>query len=111
MVARVNGTTFPFVREYAQPTHTTRGRGRVRGRSPQRGAGKGGAPKGSLTATPKRHAADSLEATSQNKRAKPPPPVTNKHADILNRMCERSGLKPEQLLEQFINKHPLPKPS
>ena len=109
MVSRVNATTFPFTREYAQPAHTTRGRGRGRGRSSQRGAGKSGAPQSSLASTPKRQTAHSLEATSQNKRAKPTPTVTSKHSDILNRMCESSGLQPEQLLEQFINKHPMPK--
>ena len=109
MVSRVNGTSFPFEREYAQPVHNnSRGRGRSRGSS-QRGAGTGGAPKASSAATPKRKPG-SLEASSQSKKPKPSDSDNNKSADIIKRMCEQSGLEPGQLLNQFINKFPMPKP-
>ena len=102
MVSRVNDTPFPYdAREYNQPT---RGRGRGRGNS-QRGAGKGGVPRGTFSATPKR-AAQSLEASSMQKKAKPAEPVVNKHGDLMKQICDRSGLKPDELLDKFISNQP-----
>ena len=102
MVCRVNGTTFPYTREYNQPTNMPAQSGKTgkgRGRSNSgRGAGKGGAPKGSLTATPKR-TAKPLESASQQKK----PKSTRSHADIMTEMCVKSGLDPEELLRNFVN--------
>ena len=69
MVCRVNGTKFPYTQPTNMPAQTGRGRGRGRGRTDSgRGADKGGAPKGTLSATPKR-TAKPLESASQQKKA------------------------------------------
>jgi hypothetical protein len=109
MVSRVNDTPFPYQRVYAQPTSTpSRGRGRGKGRaSSQRGAGKGGAPKGSSSATPKRPA-KALEHSSMQKKPKPAAPATNEHENLIKRMCEKSGLPVDQLLNSFVAKAPGP---
>ena len=109
MVSRVNDTPFPYQRVYAQPTSTpSQGRGRGRGRAnSQRGAGKGGAPKGSSSATPKR-LGKALEQSSMQKKPKPVVPVVNEHGDLIKRMCEKSGLPVGELLNSFVAKAPGP---
>ena len=101
MVSRVNGTKFPYVREYSQPTSLPAQSGRGRGRgSSGRGTGKGGAPKGSLAATPKRPPRP-LESSSQQKKAKS---IDKSHSGILQEMCDKSGLDPTALLRIFVDK-------
>jgi hypothetical protein len=109
MVSRVNDTPFPYQRVYAQPTSTpSQGRGRGRGRaSSQRGAGKGGAPKGSSSATPKR-LGKALEQSSMQKKPKPAAAAVNKHEVLIKQMCDRSGLPVDQLLKTFVAKAPAP---
>jgi hypothetical protein len=102
----VNGTTFPYTREYSQPTNlpaqTGRGRGRGRPKS-RRGAGKGVAPKSTPSATPKR-TAKPLESVSQQKKLK----GDRSHAKIMQEMCNKSGLDPEALLRQFVSNLDIP---
>ena len=109
MVSRVNDTPFPYQRVYAQPTSTpSQGRCRGRGRAnSQRGAGKGGAPKGSSSATPKR-SAKPLEQSSMQKKPKPAAPAANEHGDLIKRMCEKSGLSADELLNSFVANKPGP---
>ena len=107
MVSRVNDTPFPYTRVYNQRTSTpSQGRGRGRGRAnSQRGAGKGGAPKGMAAATPKRQG-KALELSSMHKKPKPTEPVPNKHGTLIRQMCEASGLSENQLINQFVAKAP-----
>ena len=101
MVCRVNGKTFPYSREYSQPNHlpaqTGRGRGRGRPKS-GRGAGKGVALQSTPSATPKR-SAKPMETVSQQKKLK----GDRSHAEIMQEMCNKSGLDPEALLRQFVS--------
>jgi hypothetical protein len=99
MVCRVNGTKFPYTREYSQSNHLPAQTGRGRGRSKSgRGAGKGVAPQSTPSATPKR-SAKPMESVSQQKK----PKGDRSHAEIMQEMCNKSGLDPEALLRQFVS--------
>jgi hypothetical protein len=100
MVCRVNDTKFPYTREYAMPSHAPAqtGRGRGKGKS---GRGARVAVKSTPSATPKRPSLN-METSSQQKKQK----CTKSHAELMDEMCERTGLDPDALLKKFISNAP-----
>jgi hypothetical protein len=94
----VNDTEFPYTREYAVPSHAPAQTGRGRGKS---GRGTRAAVKSTPSATPKRPSLN-MEISSQQKKQK----CTKSRAELMDEMCERTGLDPDALLKRFISNAP-----